>query len=123
MAQKNCPVCDIQFEFIPGRRGYEQVYCSPKCRKKAGKLREVNKYMKPHSDRPISEPIQYVNGGLQKQIKPDYSDITLEAMGDAEKWRRKYDNLLDRYNDLVQEMESQNSIILAWLDRIEKKLL
>jgi hypothetical protein len=122
MSEKNCPVCANKFEYISGRRGYEQIYCSPKCRKKAGKQREIEKITNVYNHKPVLEPFNSVNGNLWVQTKEEYIGLPLDAMGDAEKWRLKYHRLLDQHTDYVKEVEYQNSIIAERLDRLIDKL-
>jgi hypothetical protein len=49
---RTCPYCGTHYEPMAGNRGYEQIYCSPKCRRAEHRRREAMR----HRGEPITAP-------------------------------------------------------------------
>lgn len=102
---------------MPGRRGYEQIYCSPRCRRAEGKRREAAKYA-------IQQPVKPMRGH-EPHNEPHYEPMNDEwgpyvddlcrANWEAHAWRIRYHKLKEQHN---QEMAP----IIAAIERLERRM-
>lgn len=104
---KTCAHCGNAFEPMPGNRGYEQLYCSPQCRRKEGKRREAMKTVHNGGRVASSRPSQRVAPVLAETptMRPEpqndkewdmYLQDLMWANSEADRWRTMYYQLWER---------------------------
>ena len=111
-----CPYCTQSFNPMPGRRGYEQIYCSPRCRRAEGKRREAAKYAsqqpgKPMMHEPRNEPH---NEPMDDEWSP-YVDDLCRANWRAHIAECRYDRMKARY-------DRDMGAVMSFIDRIEARM-
>ena len=115
---RTCPYCGTDYEPMPGNRGYEQVYCTPKCRRAEHRRREAMRLRgepitapapRPSvAPAPRTAPAPSPVGVLESQDgnAPDWVydlwDDLAKANWDALRWRRRYELAKETYDrDMV----------------------
>lgn len=102
---------------MPGRRGYEQKYCSPRCRRAEGKRREAAKYAIQQQVKPMQ--VHELHNEPHNEPNSDewgpYVDALCRANWEAHVWRNRYDKLkIQHQRDMAP--------ILAAIARIERRI-
>lgn len=116
ISMQTCPYCSQSFNPMPGRRGYEQKYCSPRCRRAEGKRREAAKYARQQPGKHIEhEPHNEPHNEPMSDEWNPYVDDLCRANWRAHIAECRYDRMKARY-------DRDMSAVMSYIDRIEARM-
>jgi len=103
---KTCAHCGNAFEPMPRNRGYEQLYCSPQCRRKEAKRRGAAKT----TTMPVHQPKKAHNEPIMSQDNEvDYGliDDLCAANWRAYQWQMRYNKLAIQVEHYISRIEAK----------------